>query len=289
MMKIMKNESKEEIEYRALSGISITYENAPTHYRAHWHNAAEFMVILKDHCVFRIGDQEYRASKGDLVLIWPREIHEIISTPEEGTAFIQFSPTLLEQNLDLVSIYRLITRCHIIEAAKAPDVTEAVADKLSKIREIFETHEYLGETKCKVLIYEILLRISGYVIRERGQQFGEKDLIGPYWSYIRKICSYIVEHSSEKLTETDVADAVGLSPFYFSKLFRKYMQTSFPAYLSGIRVRTAIRLLADEDLTITDCAFQAGFQSTTTFNKAFRDTTGYSPREYRKLHSKDLG
>ncbi|MBO7356271.1 MAG: AraC family transcriptional regulator, partial [Lachnospiraceae bacterium] len=31
-------------------------------------------------------------------------------------------------------------------------------------------------------------------------------------------------------------------------------------------------------------AFMAGFQSTTTFNKVFRDITGYSPRDYRKLY-----
>jgi len=62
------------------------------------------------------------------------------------------------------------------------------------------------------------------------------------------------------------------------------MQMSFPAYLSSVRVKNAIRLLADEKLSITDCAFLAGFQSTTTFNKAFRELTDYSPREYRKMY-----
>ena len=281
----MKNEEKEIIEYRALSGISITYENAPTTFPGHWHNAAEFTVVHKDNCRYRIGDTTLRAGKGDIVLIWPRELHEVISIPKDGTVFIQFAPTLLEQNLDLMAISRLMTRCHIIHAGKEPELTEKIAENVDKIREIFEHRDYLSETKCKVLIYEILLLVGEYVLRERGEQFGEEELTGQAWSYIRNICNYIAEHSAEKLTETDVAAAVGLSPFYFSKLFKKYMQTSFPGYLAGIRVRTAIRLLADENLSITDCAFQAGFQSTTTFNKAFREITGYSPREYRKMHS----
>ena len=63
------------------------------------------------------------------------------------------------------------------------------------------------------------------------------------------------------------------------------MQTSFPSYLAAVRVRTAISLLADESYTITDCADREGFQSTTTFNRVFREITGYSPRDYRKLHA----
>ena len=285
MIMNIKNESKEIIEYSALSGISITYENAPVHFPPHWHNAAEFSVICRDRCRYRIGDTVYDADKGDVVLIWPRELHEVIRTPQDGYIFIQFSPQLLEQNLDLVAISKLMTDCHLIKADKEPGITEAISEKMCKIREIFEKRDNLSETKCKVLVYEILLLIGEYVLRERGEQFGEETLAGPSWSYIRSICNYIAEHSSEKLTETDVASAVGLSPYYFSKLFSKYMQTSFPAYLAGIRVRTAIRLLADENLPITECAFQSGFQSTTTFNKAFRDITGYSPREYRKLHA----
>jgi AraC-like DNA-binding protein len=284
-MKNTRYDSREIIEYAALSGISITYENAPTHFPPHWHSAAEFTVILKGHCRYRIGDTVCRASKGDIVLIWPRVLHEVITTPKDGSVFIQFSPTLLEQNLDLVAIYRLMTRCSIIQAEKEPEITAAIAEKVDKIREIFENRDHLSETKCKVLIYEILLLIGEYVLRERGEEFGEDDLTGQAWSYIRNICNVIAERSSEKLTEKDVAAAVGLSPYYFSKLFRKYMQTSFPGYLAGIRVRTAIRLLADKNLSITDCAFQSGFQSTTTFNKAFREITGYSPREYRKLNA----
>ena len=61
---------------------------------------------------------------------------------------------------------------------------------------------------------------------------------------------------------------------------------TFPAYLANIRVQNAINLLADNNYTITDCAFMSGFQSTTTFNKLFREVTGCTPREYRKMHNK---
>ncbi len=107
---------------------------------------------------------------------------------------------------------------------------------------------------------------------------------GTGWQYIRAACSYINENSSDALTQADVAKYIGLSTFYFSKLFKQYMHMSFPSYLSHIRVRRAASLLLDNEMTITECAFLSGFQSTTTFNKAFLSITGYSPRDFRKLN-----
>ena len=88
-------------------------------------------------------------------------------------------------------------------------------------------------------------------------------------------------------TVRGVAQKIGLSPYYFSKLFNEYTKTAFPAYLANIRVQRAITLLADPGRSITDCAYEAGFQSTTTFNKLFHELTGTSPREYRKLQSRN--
>ncbi len=280
----MKNESKEIIQYDHISGISITYENAPTSFPVHWHSAAEFTVILQDNCRYRIGDTEYTAMAGDVVLVWPRELHEVISVPKDGSVFIQFSSSLLENNLDLVSLSRILTRHHIIENKKEPVLTGAIHEKIMRIKEIFQSNDYLSETRCKLITGEIILLISEYILREQQASLGPENDMNRSGERIRAILNYIAEHAADELTEAEVASAVGLSPYYFSKLFRKYMQMSFPAYLSSVRVKNAIRLLADEKLSITDCAFLAGFQSTTTFNKAFRELTDYSPREYRKMY-----
>ena len=279
----MKNEVREIIRYNTLSGISVTYRNAPGSFPAHWHSAAEFTAVLKDNCRYTIGDTGITAMKGDIILCWPREIHEVVSVPKNGTLFIQFSPDLLENNLDLVSITRIMTGCHHISAKEEPALAKAIFEKITKIKDIFSGTETLRETKCKLLLYEIILMIGEHVIRQRRELWGTDETADQAWSYVRTICAYIAEHSSEDISETDVAAASGLSRHYFSRLFKRYMQISFPSYLSTVRIRTAIRLLADEDLSITECAFRSGFQSTTTFNRVFKEVTGFSPREYRKL------
>ena len=191
---------------------------------------------------------------------------------------------MLENNTDLISISRLMTGCHIIRADSEPELTDAIACKIRLIEEEYKRHEQLSESRCKLIAGEIILLIGEYVVREQKEQFSTGHVTSQAWGLIRTICNYIAEHSAEDLTEAEVAEAAGLSRHYFSRLFARYMQTSFPSYLSAVRVRTAIRLLADEDLSITECAYNSGFQSTTTFNRVFKNMTGFSPREYRKLH-----
>ena len=90
-------------------------------------------------------------------------------------------------------------------------------------------------------------------------------------------------NSSDDISQEDVSSHIGLSTYYFSRLFNQYMHMSFSSYLANLRVRNATNLLLNDELSITECAFMAGFQSTTSFNRVFHDVTGYSPREYKKM------
>ena len=279
----MKKEPREIIKYPDIHGVLLTDRTSPESFPAHWHNEAEFTVALKDGCKYRVGDKLITLQKQDVLLVWPRELHEIIHAPENGSYFIQFSSDLLENNLDIVSMFKFMTEYHHIEYLKEPDLAKKIADKLEEVKCIVVTEPHFAETRCKLIIYEIILLIGEYVMHEKQLQLGAPRLSDASWKHIQEACSYISEHSADSLTQTEVASHIGLSPYYFSRLFREYMQMTFPAYLSGIRVRTAIRLLANESISITDAAFQSGFQSTTAFNKVFHDITGCSPRDYRKM------
>ena len=276
---------KEIIKFRQIQGVHVIGENTPESFPPHWHNAAEFTVILKDNCIYKIKDKEYRLSAGDVLLIWPRELHEIVSSTKDSTLFIQFSSDIMESNADLVSASRFMTGCHVLSEKNEPEVAGKVKNLIYEIKDIYSKKPSFSETKCKILIYQLLLEIGDYAMKEQREQIGTANYSSNSWNYIRLACNYILEHSSDDISQSDVAGIIGLSPFYFSKLFKEYTGTSFPAYLGRIRLQNAITLLTDNALSITDCAYMAGFQSTTTFNKVFLETVGCSPREYRKLHS----
>ena len=280
----MEKIEKERIQFNAPSSISITEDDGPEIYPLHWHSAAEFTLVLKDGCKYRVNDVFYELSAGDVLLVWPGQIHETIHSPHGSAIFIQFPATIIENNLDLVSISRFLFAYRHISAGETPELAAMIYEKFFNIKKIHNSTDPLSETKCKRYIYDILLGIGEYVISENEKISESVSDSGTGWQYIHAACNYIVDNAAEDLTQADVASYVGLSTFYFSKLFKQYMNMSFPSYLSNIRVKSAATLLLDESLSITECAFRAGFQSTTTFNKAFLAITGYSPRDYRKLY-----
>lgn len=274
---------KEIIKFATVQGVSVIDRKTPEYFPPHWHNASEFTLILKDNCVYKIKDKEYHLNSGDILLIWPRELHEIVSSPKEGSVFVQFSADIIENNLDLVSASKFMTALHVISAKKEPETAQILRDIIYEIGDIYSKKPSFSETKCKILIYRLLLVIGDYVMREKHEQMGPSSFSTTSRNYIRSACNYIAEHSMEDISQAEVAAKIGLSPYYFSKLFKEYLQTSFPQYLTRIRLQNAITLLTEDSLSITECAYMAGFQSTTTFNKAFLESVGCSPREYRKL------
>ena len=274
---------KEIIKFATVQGVSVIDRKTPEYFPPHWHNASEFTLILKDNCVYKIKDKEYHLNSGDILLIWPRELHEIVSSPKEGSVFVQFSADIIENNLDLVSASKFMTALHVISAKKEPETAQILRDIIYEIGDIYSKKPSFSETKCKILIYRLLLVIGDYVMREKHEQMGPSSFSTTSRNYIRSACNYIAEHSMEDISQAEVAAKIGLSPYYFSKLFKEYLQTSFPQYLTRIRLQNAITLLTEDSLSITECAYMAGFQSTTTFNKVFLESVGCSPREYRKL------
>ena len=190
----------------------------------------------------------------------------------------------MESNADLTAAAGFLHDCQLIPAEKEPELAGKIRDLVYGIRDRYFDQQMFAETRCKMLVYEILVLVGEHVMRERREQIGSGRFSDRAWGYIRAACGYIAEHSAEEITQSEVAEKTGVSPYYFSKIFNEYTKTSFPTYLASIRVQNAIHLLADGSMSITDCAYAAGFQSTTSFNKLFHEMTGCSPREYRKLH-----
>ncbi len=280
----MENIKKEKITFDSPSSISVTDSEGPETYPMHWHNAAEFTIALDDGCRYRVNNTLYDLNKGDVLLVWPHQIHETVQVSPGSVIFIQFSSVIIENNLDLVSISRFLYECHHISSKDNPELSLFISDKIMEIRKIHNSSDPLSETKCKLCIYDVLLKIGEYTLAKAAENFSMDNNQGNSWKYIHEACNYIMENSSGELTQSDVANHIGLSIYYFSKLFKQHMNMSFPSYLSNIRVKHAASLLLDDNLSITECAFMAGFQSTTAFNKAFHDITGHSPRDYRKLY-----
>ena len=95
--------------------------------------------------------------------------------------------------------------------------------------------------------------------------------------------AYIKEHHGERLPLGEVARRVGLSPYYFCKLFHRTMGMTFTQYLNRVRLERAKDLLLNPALPVAEVASAVGFGSIPHFNRSFKRYTGMTPTAYRAM------
>jgi two-component system response regulator YesN len=104
--------------------------------------------------------------------------------------------------------------------------------------------------------------------------------------HLARAVEYIAEHYAEEIALHSVAEAVYISEFYLSHLFRKEMDTTFSDYVSRVRIDRARTILKKRlDMRIHELAEIVGFNDANYFTKSFRKITGQSPREYQSSFS----
>ena len=117
-------------------------------------------------------------------------------------------------------------------------------------------------------------------IRLIGINHGQKNLS----ENLSRAVDYLTLNYTEELTLKKVADAIYISAFYLSHLFRKEMDTTFSDYLCKIRIEKAKGFLKNEkDPRIREIAEKTGFNDPNYFAKSFRKLVGVAPKEYKKF------
>ncbi len=99
---------------------------------------------------------------------------------------------------------------------------------------------------------------------------------------INSITRYLQEHLSEELSLSVLAEEFHLNPQYISQLFKNEIGVNFLAYLTGIRMEKAKKLLLSSSLSVAEVAERSGYADYRVFTKAFKKSEGVTPSQYRR-------
>jgi AraC family transcriptional regulator len=124
-----------------------------------------------------------------------------------------------------------------------------------------------------------LLRRYANVRRSEHMELSRAGLVD---RRIRLAVELMHAHMQRELSLEEIAASAHLSPFHFSRLFKKLTGATPHAYLASLRAARARDLLAETDLSVTEIGARVGYMSSSHFSKAFRQSAGISPRAYRK-------
>jgi two-component system response regulator YesN len=93
---------------------------------------------------------------------------------------------------------------------------------------------------------------------------------------------FVWSNYNQDISLKKASEAVGISPYYLSHLFRKEMGISFLEYLTSVRISIAKRLLKETSMAILEVCLEVGFQDPSHFAKIFKKKEGVCPSEFRK-------
>lgn len=101
-------------------------------------------------------------------------------------------------------------------------------------------------------------------------------------SYVERCRDYVDKHYREKIYLSEIAEMLGLSETYLSRLFKKETGKRLQDYIVDIRLEHAANLLKYSEESILNIAEYVGFPSQSYMGKLFKEKYGLSPKQYQQ-------
>lgn len=106
---------------------------------------------------------------------------------------------------------------------------------------------------------------------------------------IAKAGEYILQNFQKDIRVMDLLEITNMSNTTFCSEFKRHNGMNFKKYLTNVRIGYACRLLIRDESTISEVAYQSGFENLSNFNRQFKGVKGMTPHEYRiNCHSESI-
>jgi len=109
-------------------------------------------------------------------------------------------------------------------------------------------------------------------------------------SWLKKVVKENRYYQDPELTLNSLAEKLSLTTHELSRIINTVLKKSFNDFINEYRVQDATRKMQDpafDHLTLLGIAFESGFNSQSSFNRIFKQTTGKSPVEYKNELKKE--
>src|SRR6202163_173574 len=176
----------------------------------------------------------------------------------------------------------------------APELVEAIGDRtelwwagaappLPELRVLGELAQAAADGRSDVGLDEV-----GHAFASRFVEVvsGRPQKLAPATARDRRraveTALWIDAHSHRPIDLEDAAGQADISPFHFLRLFANVLGVTPHQYLVRSRLRHGARLLADEDRSVTDIAYDVGFGDLSNFVRTFHRAAGVSPLKFRE-------
>lgn len=234
--------------------------------RIHYHDTWEIYRLTEGCCRYFIGDKTYRLETGDLVVIPPGVIHNVIYDSDVHSRMLincsaHCIPPMCEPLLQQTVLFSPDPRC-----------ARHVEGIYSRIQAEAQTKDEFYIHAASALGTQLLVLLC----RHRGNP-----RITASSPFVEDALEYIHENATGHLSLTDTALHCAVSPEHLSRVFRKETGFGFNEYINIYRLKRAESLLKSGISSVAQVAQACGFSDSNYFSKAYRRMYGIPPSKVK--------
>lgn len=254
------------------------YENIS--FLAHWHQELELIYVRSGSARFSINDDEFIAHEGDLVFVDTGDFHFSDSFEYKNILdFVVFDPSVINSRYHHAHFEHPLITADKLQEYGLQDLTGRLFDSVHD--ELAEERPYYKE------IISAMLHEFVYRLRRHHPRASEASAIRSHRAEMlydmQNLLTYIDEHYGENITLAFAAERMNFSESHFSKVFKKLIGINFITYINAVRIEQAAAMLRKSSARITDISMQCGFGNVRSFNRTFKEYTGYTPSQFLRL------
>lgn len=240
----------------------------------HWHRSVEIFAVFEGSMDFYINDEKSNLSTGEFIIVNSNELHSIHAVHQNHTIVLQIP---FGQFKNYYTDEQVILFSHV-PREQDEQVMKIIQEmyKLSQEKKVGYDFQVLGQ------YYDLLYTlVSKYRKKEVSTEI-IKSIKG--LNRLSTITTYLEENYEKDISLENLAKTFGYSAEHLSRMFQKYANVNFKAYLQNIRLEYARKELLNVEKKISEIAVNVGFADSRAMAKAFKKQYKILPKEYRDLH-----
>lgn len=240
---------------------------------AHVHHEFEIVYARQSGASAICDGVEYPLEEGDLFFSFPHTIHSYKMNKERALySLLVFSPDDFSGFTKLMMNFR--PTCPVVKNCS------------EKIRRILDDMHAAKGTE----FYE--QKLYAYVTLLLGEVLPKMELIEhsqTETNNLKRLLEYCGDNFTKDINLQTISRDLYMNKYHISHLFNDVLGISLRKYINTMRIKLAERLLARNEMPVSEVSYTVGFATQRTFNRVFYEYKGMTPGEFRqkKLKAKE--
>ncbi len=245
----------------------------------------EIIEIISGAVDVLVGTESFVAEAGDFIYIPPSVVFR--ADARVGTASLRgmlFDSSIIEENMEnfdseIFYMFYLQSRSKIAHFKNTSPVYKSLAKCMSESYDEYMSKDVCYKLPIRANIYLMMTALLRYYC---GAKDESENALYHNVLRLRPVMEYISDHFSEKTYIDKLADMIGVSADYFTKMFKDSIGKTPIEYINGMRINRAMKLLSSTELSMAEIADATGFCNPNYFHKIFKQYMDTSPLVFRK-------